>query len=85
VARLDLARSVRPFTRCLECNGPLRPIDKAQVLERLPPTVRENYESFTTCDQCGRVFWEGSHWQRMKQLVEETVAQAGTDSDELQR
>jgi hypothetical protein len=85
VARLDLARSVRPFTRCLECNGPLRPIGKAQVLERLPPTVRENYESFTTCDQCGRVFWEGSHWQRMKQLVEETVAQAGTDSDELQR
>jgi hypothetical protein len=83
VARLDLARSVRPFTRCLECNGPLRPIDKAQVLERLPPTVRENYESFTTCDQCGRVFWEGSHWQRMKQLVEETVAQAGTDSEEL--
>ncbi len=85
VARLDLARSVRPFTRCLECNGPLRAIDKAQVLERLPPTVRANYERFTTCDRCGRVFWEGSHWQRMQRLVEETIAQATTGSAGLQR
>ena len=30
--RLDLARSVRPFTLCLHCNAPLRPIEKAQAL-----------------------------------------------------
>jgi uncharacterized protein with PIN domain len=70
-ARLDLARSARPFTLCLACNLPLHAIDKALVLDRLPPSVRERYERFTTCDQCRRVFWEGSHWQRMRALVDE--------------
>jgi uncharacterized protein with PIN domain len=70
VERLDLSRSLRPFTLCMECNVPLHAIDKALVLERLPPSVRENRERFTTCDQCGRIFWEGSHWQRMKALLD---------------
>jgi len=81
VARLDLARGVRPFTRCLECNGPLRPIDKAEVFERLPPSVRADHERFTTCDLCGRVYWEGSHWKRMRQLVDAAIAQGSTDGD----
>jgi uncharacterized protein with PIN domain/sulfur carrier protein ThiS len=68
-ARLDLARSARPFTLCLHCNAPLRAIDKALVAERLPPMVRERYERFSTCDRCGRVFWEGSHWRRMQDLL----------------
>lgn len=66
VERLDLARSARPFTRCLHCNTPLRPVDKASVRERLPPRVREQYERFATCDTCGRVYWEGSHWRAMQ-------------------
>ena len=69
--RLDLARSARPFTRCLECNTPLRAVDKAQVLERLPQRVRERHDRFTTCDSCGRTFWEGSHWLRMRRLIDE--------------
>lgn len=51
VERLDLARSARPFTLCLHCNTPLHPVDKAQA----------RCEHFSTCDACGRVFWEGSH------------------------
>ena len=30
VERLDLARSARPFTLCLHCNAPLRPVDGDQ-------------------------------------------------------
>jgi hypothetical protein len=44
--RLDLARSAKPFTRCLSCNTPLRAIDKAQIAARLPPGVRQRYERF---------------------------------------
>jgi uncharacterized protein with PIN domain len=75
--RLDLTRSLRPFTLCMDCNAPLRDIDKAQVIERLPPSVQANHERFTTCDLCGRVFWEGSHWQRLRELVD-TAVQTGT-------
>ena len=74
IHRLDLARSVRPFSLCLVCNAPLRAVDKAAVLERLPPSVRGRHERFTTCDVCHRVFWEGSHWRRMREAVSEAAA-----------
>jgi len=69
--RLDLARSARPFSLCLVCNAPLRLIDKADVLERLPPSVRDSHQHFTTCDVCHRVFWKGSHWRRMQAVLDE--------------
>ncbi|WP_443191507.1 Mut7-C RNAse domain-containing protein [Pseudomonas indica] len=64
--RLDLARSARPFSRCLRCNLPLRDIDKALVAERLPPAVCERQQRFFVCDGCGRLYWEGSHWRDMR-------------------
>lgn len=75
--RLDLARSARPFRLCLECNAPLRPVDKALIADRLPPRIRERQERFTTCDVCGGVFWEGSHWQRMRALLDDLLAPDG--------
>jgi uncharacterized protein len=68
--RLHLGGAARPFTRCLSCNAPLRAVDKAQVEPRLPPRVREQRERFAVCDGCARVFWEGTHWQRMRELVD---------------
>jgi len=66
VDRLDLARSSRPFTLCLHCNAPLRSIDKAQVAPVLAPTILAHHDRFSTCDVCHRIFWEGSHWRRMR-------------------
>lgn len=77
VERLDLARSAKPFTLCLHCNAPLRPVDKASVYDRLPPRVQENYERFSTCDVCGRVFWEGSHWRNMRRVLDQLVPSGG--------
>jgi uncharacterized protein len=71
--RLDLARSVRPFTLCLECNTALHSIDKTEVLMRIPPFIREHFDHFSTCDTCQRIFWKGSHWQRMLALLDECM------------
>jgi len=73
VDRLDLARSAHPLTLCLHCNMPLRPVDKAAVLDRLPPRVREHYDRFSTCDACGRVYWEGSHWRNMQKVLDGVI------------
>ena len=77
IDRLDLARNARPFSVCLVCNAPLRAIDKSAVIERLPPSVRDSQERFTTCDACHRVFWEGSHWRRMQALLDESLRLIG--------
>ncbi len=73
VDRLHLTGSARPFTLCLHCNAPLRTIDKAQVLDRLPPRVRQHYDRFSTCDACGRVYWEGSHWRNMRRVLKDVT------------
>jgi len=77
VERLQLASSVRPFSRCLHCNLLLAPIPKERVLERLPPTVAQVHERFSTCEGCHRVFWEGSHWERMRALLSDCLPLAG--------
>lgn len=68
--RLDLAAIARPFTLCLACNLPLRPVPKAEVLALLPESVRVEHEEFHTCDNCRRVFWKGSHHRRMAAMLE---------------
>jgi uncharacterized protein with PIN domain len=60
---------VRPFTRCLHCNWPLTAVSKDEVLDRLPERVAVSYHTFTVCTCCGRVFWPGSHWQRMRAML----------------
>ena len=67
--RLDLARSARPFTRCLSCNAPLKPISALEAAPHVPPRVRALHQRYVTCEGCGRIFWEGSHWRRMREMV----------------
>jgi uncharacterized protein with PIN domain len=75
-ARLRLGAGMRPFSLCLHCNLPLRPVARAEVLERLPPRVAETHVEFTTCDHCGRVYWKGSHHARMCALLAGVAAPA---------
>jgi uncharacterized protein with PIN domain len=77
-ARLHLAPLARPFTLCLHCNLPLRPVAKADVFERLPASVRVDHDEFTTCDACGRVFWKGSHHKRMLAMLDGVIGLEST-------
>lgn len=85
LGRLDLAGSLRPLSLCLECNVPLLPIAKAQVVDRLPLAVRERQQRFSTCQVCRRIFWEGSHWHRMRERLAQVVAAAGGDAADNER
>jgi len=83
VARLQLERDARPFTLCLHCNAALKEIDKAEVLEQLPENGAKYYEHFCTCLVCKRIYWEGSHWKRMRGwLAALPGGNSGTVSDE---
>jgi uncharacterized protein len=64
--RIGLAAQARPFTLCLRCNTPLHAVDKQRVHAMLPPSVRESRHSFQQCDRCQGIFWEGSHWEKMR-------------------
>jgi uncharacterized protein len=73
VARFNLSRSIRPFTRCMVCNGSLAEIAKEQVRTLLLSRVASAFEEFQRCSQCGRIYWKGSHYRRMQRWVSELV------------
>ena len=68
VNRFDLAGSMRPFLRCLACNTILEEANRESVLGRLPSKVM-NKDVFRICLSCQRVYWEGSHHERMSKLL----------------
>ncbi len=74
VERCDLVRQARPFTRCMECNGLLQSVDKREILHRLEPDTRAFYDAFWRCQGCGRVYWKGTHFQRLQSLVDRVLA-----------
>jgi uncharacterized protein with PIN domain len=79
-AALQLRRLIRPFTRCLECNGQLAPKDRSGVRDQVPARVFRRFRTFVRCGHCGRVYWRGTHFQRLQRLV--ARVQSGTSRDD---
>ncbi len=73
LCRYRLAAKVRPFARCTVCNGIIREAPKDLVRDRLEPKTAMYYDRFFQCTSCGRIYWEGSHYLRMREMVEEAV------------
>ena len=68
--RFDLGSALAPFTRCLRCNAPLEPAEKANVIGQLEPLTKIYYEQFRRCSGCGQVYWSGSHFEKLQKRIE---------------
>jgi len=68
--RFGLVDEMHPFTRCMECNTPVIAESAATVAERLPPGTREAFTEFRRCPGCERIYWQGSHYARLLELLE---------------
>ncbi|MFE7802163.1 Mut7-C RNAse domain-containing protein [Nocardia sp. NPDC057440] len=69
IRRLDLTDRLAPFSRCLRCGGIVTAVAKQDIINRLEPLTRRYYDTFRHCPDCGRIYWEGSHQQRLNDLV----------------
>lgn len=70
--RYDLARHYNgDGSRCTDCNGKLVEVDKQEIIERLEPKTKKYFEQFKICQECNKIYWEGSHYKRMEALFEE--------------
>ena len=70
VARMIKIDQERKFTRCLECNKLLVPKSKDEVQELVPDYVFKTQSQYTQCPVCQRIYWRGTHWQRMNKEME---------------
>ncbi len=73
-ARFGLAARARPFTLCLVCNLALTPASAGEARAYAPQAKLEPYRDFRRCPGCGRVYWEGSHFARMRAALQEAVS-----------
>lgn len=67
--RYQLKKNMQPFSRCLLCNGLLHSIEKEKVEQVLPPRTKLFFHEFYQCQDCGKVYWKGSHYERMLQQI----------------
>jgi uncharacterized protein with PIN domain len=79
VRRYNLSTTFIPFRRCLRCNSLLEPVEKAVILHRLEPLTRQYYDVFHLCPACDRIYWRGSHYERMQQLIESVRGSGSID------
>lgn len=71
VSRFEIHRSERLFTRCLVCNTPLRTARQEQIEKQVPENVQGRHVDFRYCPNCRKVYWAGSHTERMRAAIEE--------------
>lgn len=56
---------LRPFTRCSVCNAELLRIRRESAAGSVPDYILETATDFRKCPECSRVYWPGSHRERM--------------------
>jgi len=59
-------------SRCPRCNSGIKPVQKEEVIERIPESTSRFYHEFWQCQNCGKIYWQGSHWKR----IDQTLSQA---------
>lgn len=57
------------LSRCTICNIPVERIKKEEAKGKVPEYVWEHTEIFWRCKKCGRIYWLGSHWQNMEEMI----------------
>jgi uncharacterized protein len=66
----DLYHLIDPFNRCIKCNGKLEMVRKEEIIQQLEPLTIKYFNEFFRCTNCQSIFWEGSHYEHMKDFID---------------
>lgn len=56
--------------RCLECNTKLIVITKESIKDPALSKAIQYYQDFKQCSECNKIYWEGSHYQKMQNFLD---------------
>jgi len=62
---LDIKDLYLEIIRCPLCNGELYEVEKEEVKNKVFPSVYKQHNKFYLCKRCGKIYWEGSHWEKI--------------------
>jgi uncharacterized protein with PIN domain len=66
-------------SRCSICNGQLAEASSKEVQTELPEKVALLHKEFFRCTDCDKVYWEGSHVKRIRELAKRIDLGLGKD------
>lgn len=69
LAALRLDPMAPPARRCVRCNAVLEARHRAEVIGLVPEFVWSHHEAFWACPACRRIYWAGTHRQRMEEAI----------------
>ena len=59
------------LSRCSLCNAVLDEIKKSDIKNRVPERVFDNNEKFWFCPKCDKIYWMGSHYNKISMKIAE--------------
>ena len=69
----------KAFTRCSLCNAPFRSASAEEIEAQVPVGARKSRGDFHACSGCGKIFWEGTHYRRMRDRLESLRSRMAAD------
>jgi len=81
IEKYHMKDEMQLFSRCLECNVLLEPVEKTAVQSRIPYYTFKHYSDFSECPQCCRVYWKGSHYKKMIDDIAGALGTNGSPKD----
>ena len=75
IYKFDLKRQIIPFSRCLECNEMFDKVDKKLLKDKIPERAYQYFEDFYQCVGCRNIYWKGSHYEKMKKMIDILLSQ----------
>lgn len=61
------------FTRCPECNGILKNVNSREVSNKIPKGIVERFDTVSRCDNCGKFYWEGTHYAKIAKQIQKIL------------
>ncbi len=74
IDHLDIKDNIKPFSRCLRCNNMLKKVSKEKIADRIPPKTKAFCDEYSYCKSCDKIYWEGTHIIKMKDVIDEILA-----------
>ncbi len=51
---------------CPVCGGKLNKVRKKDIKDKVPKMAYVHHRDFYMCKGCGKIYWKGSHWKRIR-------------------
>ncbi|MEO0128804.1 MAG: Mut7-C RNAse domain-containing protein [candidate division WOR-3 bacterium] len=73
IKHFNLADQLHFFSRCLRCNELLINVLKEDIKNFIPFYTYKNFNEFARCPKCQRIYWKGSHYEKMIQIINNLI------------